>query len=196
MNGSLPINIDELLHGKSVEWERLEFKAGWNPLDTLQTLPAFANDFHNLGGGYVIIGVEEKDGQPILPPKGLKPGEVEKIQKELLNLGSSAIRPSYHPIAVPYTTQGRQILVLWALGGPRRPYKAKLSQGKNAKEFGYFIRKGSSTVRARGTDETELLSLAATVPFDDRFNQQAKIEDLSRDLMLKYLERVDSDLAE
>ena len=27
----LPINIHELLRGKSVEWERLEFKEGWNP---------------------------------------------------------------------------------------------------------------------------------------------------------------------
>ena len=50
---SLPININDLLHGKSVEWERLEFKQGWNPLDTLHTLCAFANDFHNLGGDYI-----------------------------------------------------------------------------------------------------------------------------------------------
>jgi hypothetical protein len=49
----LPINIDDLLHGRSVEWERLEFKRGWNPLDVLHTACAFANDFHNLGGGYI-----------------------------------------------------------------------------------------------------------------------------------------------
>ena len=29
---NLPININVLIHGKSVEWERLEFKTGWNPL--------------------------------------------------------------------------------------------------------------------------------------------------------------------
>lgn len=28
---ALPINIDELLKGKTVEWERLDFKRGWNP---------------------------------------------------------------------------------------------------------------------------------------------------------------------
>ncbi len=66
----LPININDLLHGKAVEWERLEFKQGWNPLDTLHTLCAFANDFHNLGGGYVVVGVAEKHGQPVLPPVG------------------------------------------------------------------------------------------------------------------------------
>ena len=56
----LPINIESLLHGKAVEWERLEFKAGWDPLAVLHTICAFANDFHNLGGGYIIVGVASK----------------------------------------------------------------------------------------------------------------------------------------
>jgi len=33
----LPININDLLHGKPVEWERLEFKEGWNPEAVLHT---------------------------------------------------------------------------------------------------------------------------------------------------------------
>ncbi len=196
MNSLLPINVNDLLHGKSVEWERLEFKKGWNPLAIMQTLSAFANDFHNLGGGYVIIGVEEKDGRPILPPQGLKTEEIDKIQKELLNLGNSVIQPTYYPIAVPCEVQGRQVLILWAMGGSSRPYKAKLSLGKGGQGFAHFIRKGSTTVRARGDDERELMSLASRVPFDDRFNSQAKVEDLSTDLMKNYLERVGSDLAD
>jgi ATP-dependent DNA helicase RecG len=27
----LPVNIPDLIHGRTVEWERLEFKKGWNP---------------------------------------------------------------------------------------------------------------------------------------------------------------------
>ena len=50
---ALPISINELLHGNTVEWERIEFKEGWNPEDILHTMCAFANDFHNLGGGYI-----------------------------------------------------------------------------------------------------------------------------------------------
>lgn len=192
---SLPININDLLRGKPVEWERLEFKAGWNPEEVLHTLCAFANDIHNLGGGYIIIGIEENNGRPVLPPVGLDGAQIDSIQKELLNLGYSAIAPYYHPIAVPVEIEGRHVLVLWALGGPTRPYKAKRSLAKDSKEYAYYIRKGSSTVRARGADESELMSLAATVPFDDRFNQQAKIEDLSRDLMQEYLHQVGSDLA-
>lgn len=190
----LPVNINDLLMGKPVEWERLEFKADWNPEDILHTLCAFANDFHNLGGGYIIIGIAEENGRPVLPPVGIDSARIDGIQKELLGLGFNAIIPYYHPLVVPVEIEGRHILVLWALGGQTRPYKAKRTLAKDSKDYAYFIRKGSSTIRARGADETELISLTATVPFDDRFNQQAKIEDLSRDLMLDYLRLVGSDL--
>ena len=191
---SLPINIHDLLQGKPVEWERLEFKEGWNPEAVLHTLCAFANDIHNLGGGYILIGIAEHDGRPVLPPVGLDPAQLDAIQKELLNLFFNVVAP-YHPIAVPVEIDGRSVLVLWALGGPTRPYKAKVSLSKDSKEYAYYIRKHSSTIRAKGPDEAELLSLAATVPFDDRFNPQAKVEDLSRELMQDYLNQVGSDLA-
>ncbi len=55
--------------------------------------------------------------------------------------------------------------------------------GKDSRGYAYYIRKGSSTIRAKGADETGLMSLAATVPHDDRINQQAKVENLSRELM-------------
>ncbi len=112
-----------------------------------------------------MIGVEEEYGRPKLPPVGLNPTSLDRIQKELLNLGQTAIQPSYTPVIVPYEIDGRSILVLWAPGGQTRPYRAKTILGKNQRNYAWFIRKGSSTVRARGEDEAELLSLAATVPF-------------------------------
>ena len=99
----LPISIESLLHGQSVEWERLEFKKGWNPQAVLHTICAFANDFHNLGGGYIVVGIEEQDGRPQLPPVGLNPNQLDAIQKEILRLGHNAIQPSYHPRSVPVT---------------------------------------------------------------------------------------------
>lgn len=47
---ALPINIDNLIHGKIIESERIEFKANWNPKPILHTMCAFANDMHNWGG--------------------------------------------------------------------------------------------------------------------------------------------------
>ena len=49
-------------------------------------------------------------------------------------------------------------------------------------------------MRATGQDERELLSLAATVPFDDRYRQNASLDDLSFRLIQQYLQDVGSDL--
>jgi ATP-dependent DNA helicase RecG len=191
---ALPININDLLHGRSVEWERLEFKEGWNPEDVLHSICAFANDFHNLGGGYIIIGVKELQGQPVLPPAGIAPSSIDDIQKEILNFGYSAIQPQYHPVVVPHPMDDRTILVIWAPGGQQRPYKAKQTLAKDEQRYRYYIRQNSSTVVAQGDYETELLSLAAQIPFDDRINQRATIDELDRYRMIAFLAEVGSDL--
>jgi ATP-dependent DNA helicase RecG len=191
---NLPININDLLTARTVEWERLEFKAGWNPEKILRILCALANDFHNLGGGYIIVGVDEDDGRPVLPPVGLPAGRLDAIQKGIIELGYRMV-PYYHPIIAPCEIYGKHLLVLWAIGGQTRPYKAPVSLAGGEREFAYYIRKGSVTVKATPQDERELLTLAATVPFDDRMNQQARVEDLSRDLIQEYLHHVKSDLA-
>ena len=192
---TLPMNINQLLHGKAVEWERLEFKSGWNPEVILRSICAFANDFHNLGGGYIIVGIEERDGQPILPPKGINPNKIDAIQKELLALGHNAIMPNYHPIVFPVEVQEKTILVIWVPGGMTRPYKAKVTLAKGQKDYAYYIRKNSSSVVAKGADEQEHVSLAATVPFDDRYNQKSRIEELDIGLIKNFLEDVGSSLA-
>ena len=61
----LPINLEELLRLRTVESERIEYKAGWNPDAIIKMVCAFANDFENLGGGYVVIGQDcDDNGQP------------------------------------------------------------------------------------------------------------------------------------
>lgn len=68
---ALPINIEELLSGRVVETERLEFKEGWNPQAVLHTMCAFANDVNNWGGGYFVIGIEENKVGSAYSLKGL-----------------------------------------------------------------------------------------------------------------------------
>lgn len=192
----LPISIDDVLRGKSIEWERLEYKKGWNPQAVLHTICAFANDFHNLGGGYIVIGVENRNGRPVLPPKGIDPDKIDDIQKAILELGHSSVRPMYHPLSTPCQVDGKWILVIWVPGGGTRPYKAKVSLSAQENEWAYYIRKQSSTVLARGADEQELIGLTATVPFDDRYNQQASVDDLSSHLIEQFLREVGSELAD
>ena len=56
MTTKLPINLTNLLQQRTIESERVEYKAGWNPESVIHTLSACANDFHDLGGGYVVVG--------------------------------------------------------------------------------------------------------------------------------------------
>ena len=48
MTGKLPINVNHLLRQRTIESERIENKAGWNPQRELHAICAFANDFHQV----------------------------------------------------------------------------------------------------------------------------------------------------
>jgi ATP-dependent DNA helicase RecG len=194
MPSKLPINLEDLLRQRTVEGDRIEYKAGWNPDATIRTLCAFANDFENLGGGYVIIGQDcDEHGQPIFPPVGVPNNQLDKIQKELL-AACNLIQPGYFPILCIETIEGKNLIVLWAPGGQNRPYKAPKEVTAKHRVNHYYIRRYSSTIEARGEDERELLSLTATVPFDDRLCQKASVEDLRLPLIQAYLKEVGSGL--
>jgi ATP-dependent DNA helicase RecG len=196
MTNKLPINLEDLLRQRTVEGERIEYKAGWNPDAILRTVCAFANDFENLGGGYVVIGQDcDDNGLPIFPPKGLPANKLDKIQQELLQ-ACNLIQPPYFPILSVEKVEGQNLIVLWVPGGQTRPYKVPKAVTAKKKEYRYYIRRYSSTVEAKGEDERELISLTATVPFDDRFNQTAKVKDLSNRLMEEFLREVGSELAD
>ncbi len=196
MSTKLPINLTDLLRQRTVEGERIEYKAGWNPDAIIRTVCAFANDFENLGGGYVVIGQDcDANGQPVFPPVGLADNQLDKIQQELL-AACQLIQPLYFPVLSIEEVEGGKLIVLWAPGGQNRPYKAPEAVTANKKTWRYYIRRYSSTVEAKGETEQELLSLAARVPFDDRYNQSARIDDLSKPLMQAFLQEVGSALAE
>jgi len=196
MPSKLPLNINDLLRQRTVEGDRIEYKAGWNPDAVIKTLCAFANDFENLGGGYVVIGQDcDSDGPPIFPPVGLNSNQLDPIQRELLQY-CNQIQPTYFPILSVEQVEGRNLIVLWAPGGLNRPYKAPRAVTAKTKEYHYYIRRYSSTVevKPKSEDEQELLRLTATVPFDDRQFQRAEPEDLRLPMIQSYLKEVGSDL--
>ena len=106
------------------------------------------------------------------------------------------IQPPYFPILSVEDYGGKKLIVLWAPGGQNRPYKAPQAVTAEHKTYHYYIRRYASTIEARGEAEHELLSLAATVPFDDRYNQFASLGDLSSRLIEDFLREVGSALAE
>ncbi|WP_197037195.1 KTSC domain-containing protein [Flavobacterium sp. ZB4P23] len=194
---ALPINIDELLHGNTVEWDRIELKKGWNPEDIIHSLCAYANDINNWDGGYLIIGVEEDNGKAKLPPIGLQVQELDAIQKKLIELAHK-LSPVYIPVFQPYLINEIHILVVFAPAGDNRPYKAPISLSEKRTERAMYIKRGSKTVKVKdgSDDERRLIELTARIPFDDRINQTAKLNDLNLRLIQNYLKEVMSSLYE
>ena len=55
----LELDLEDLLNKRKIKSDRIEFKASWNPDDIYRSICAFANDYNNDGGGYIVVGVEE-----------------------------------------------------------------------------------------------------------------------------------------
>jgi len=195
----LPINIKELIEQRLVENTRVEYKSGWNPEPVIHTICAFANDIDNWGGGYIVLGIEEENGMPCLPVKGLNKKEIDEINKDLLQK-CNMIEPRYIPIVEQTQYGGREIMIIWVPGGSDRPYKCPVgfpADGKTKKtEKVHYIRKMTNTIRANENETRELFSLASDVPFDDRVNWNTGMEKLRPPLISNFLYEVGSDLYE
>ncbi len=189
----LPVSVESLLEGRVVESSRLEYKAGWNPAECIRTICAFANDIDDQDGGYIVIGVEEDGGRPVLPPKGAPLESIDAIEKDLLNK-CHFIEPFYYPRVEVCPYQGVNLMVLWVPAGGGRPYKASKDVFKNQGTKVFYIRRGSNTVEADGDSLRELFDRSSRIPFDDRENPFASVDDLDRDLMREHLKSVGSSL--
>lgn len=145
----------------------------------------------------MVIGVEEENGKAKLPPIGLDVQELDAIQKKLIELAYK-LSPVYVPVFQPYFINEKHILIVFAPAGDNRPYKAPVSLSEKKTERAMYIKRGSTTVKVKESsdDERRLIELTARIPFDDRINQVAKLDDLNLRLMQNYLKEVMSALYE
>lgn len=197
MISTLTIQLDALLHLRGVESSRVEFKATWSEptaAQVLKTLCAFANDLHNLNGGYIILGVAEENGVAVLPPKGIPPAELDRIQKEIRGR-CERLEPKYQPVFSPEIVDGRDVLVLWAPASDQRPHQAPESLEKGASYY-YYVREGSESVKAKGRVLDQLLQHAAKVPFDDRRALGVPLEKVRESRVREFLTDIQSALVE
>ena len=198
MSKILPINLEDLLYCRGVESERVEFKASWDPKTTgfqvLKTICAFANDLHNLNGGYVVIGVGESEGQAVLPPSGLSSEEIESAQK-WINGHCTRLNPTYHPVLSPEVIDDRRVLVVWVPASETR--SAHRAPEKDGGPWRYWVRLGPETVDAEKRGQLPALMEKSTrVPWDDRRAHDAQIEDLRESKMREFLRDIRSELLE
>ncbi len=191
---SLPINVNDLILERIVESNRLDYKKGFEPNSIIHSICAFANDIDNTGGGYIIIGIEDDNGRPKLPIIGIMEEKVDKILKDLIGY-CNQIEPRYLPIVEPVKFQNKTIIVIWCPAGYGRPYKASEDVFTKSNKY-YYIRKMNSSLRAKHEEERELFYISEDIPFDDRPNLAANIDDIDVSLLRKHLYDSNSDLYE
>ncbi len=194
---ALAINIENLLSKQKIESNRIEFKKGWNPASIYHSVCAFANDFDDLGGGYIVVGVDTDDntGMAIRPVEGVPVEKIDGILQEMVGFNNK-MAPYYMPRTSVEEVDGNQVLVIWCPAGINRPYSVpeNVTAKSGSKEY-FYIRSGTSSIIAKGEVLDELRELASRVPFDERGNPDIKLEDISTLLLREYLVKVGSKLA-
>ena len=194
----LPIAVDTLLRGGTIETERIEFKRVWNPEKVLHTICAFANDIGDIGGGYIVIGVGDEEGRQgeIV---GVQKADVPRIERDFIRCCNMImIEPRYVPQFNEVEYEGKTLIVIWAFSDISRPFKCPVSIGSNKKseaERAYYIRRASHTVRANHDEEIRLGWLSSKATFDDLINSQGTLDDVRLPLIEEYLARVGGSLA-
>lgn len=192
---ALPINIEDLLNKNKIETNRIEFKKGWNPDEIFHTICAFATDFENMGGGYILVGVEQdENGIAKRPVSGLPIESIDGIQKKIINY-ENKISPRYITKVSAEEIDGHHILVIWVPAGLDRPYSVPENVTVKKSPSKYYIRSKSSTIEAKGEILEQVRELANKVPFDERGNLTATIDDISLVLVYEHLRSVKSELA-
>ena len=128
---ALAININDLLNKQKIESNRIEFKKGWNPGSIYHSICAFANDFDDLGGGYIIVGVDtdDKTGVAIRPVEG-----IDNILQEMVGYNNK-MAPYYLPRTSVEEVDDKQLIVIWCPAGSCRPYSVPVNvTAKGTKE--------------------------------------------------------------
>lgn len=180
-----------------VESERIEFKADWDSKtvgpQVLRTICAFANDYYEVNGGYVVLGVEEKNERAVLPPRGLSDESLQAARK-WIRANCRRLDPPYTPVISAEEVAGRRILVVWVPASLIRPHRAPAMRRQPSR---FWVRLGAETVDAeqRGDLLRNLIALTARVPWDDRPAHGARVSDISLAAVREHLSAVDSGLS-
>lgn len=193
---ALAINIEDLLQKQKIESNRIEFKKGWNPQSIYHSVCAFANDIDDLGGGYILVGVDIDDnGVAVRPVEGFPVERIDGILQEMVGYNNK-MSPYYMPRTSVEEVDGRLVLVIWCPAGVNRPYSVPENvTAKNITKECFYVRCGTSSIVAKGDVLDELREMAGRVPFDERGNPDIRIEDISMVLLRDHLVKVGSRLA-
>jgi ATP-dependent DNA helicase RecG len=183
------IDLSELSKRES---ERVEWKENVADIENvIKTAVAFANDYSNLGGGYIICGAKEaKDehGFQKLIQTGLTSERLKEIEGKVL----ADLRDKTFPPIVALTeeipvTEEKRILVFII---PATSYAHNYRAGSKDTST-YYVRIGRETREARNGILRELLVKKNQIEhWDKRINSNASIDDIDLLSLREYLKEM------
>lgn len=183
------IDLKELA---SRESEQVEWKENVADVeDVARTIAAFANDYSNLGGGYVVCGAREsKDehGFQKMEIPGLTASHLKEIEGRVLALCREKIEPPLTPLLeeLPASTEERRILVfIVPATGNAHSFRTSDDSGK------FYIRISRETREARNGILRELfVRKRVQEPWDRRCHPAATIDDIDLLALREVMKRV------
>lgn len=188
-NGETTIDLGNLLVRESEQVEWKENVADTD--DVVATLCAFANDWSNLGGGYVVCGAEEvKDehGFPSVAVKGLEAARLKEIEGKVLAGCRDRVSPSIVPLVHEILTDdpSRRILVFVMPADPKvHTFRRGSDSGK------HYVRISRETREARdGILRSLLVRKNEIEPWDRRVCANATTNDLDLVALRDALQRM------
>jgi predicted HTH transcriptional regulator len=172
-----PIDLNELARPESEQTEWKENVADID--DVVETLSAFANDLHNLGGGYVVCGAKEaKDdhGFPRLVRAGLTASRLKEVEGTVLARARERISPPITPLVEELETDDPQRRIL-VFVQPATGAAHSFRRGSEGAK--HFVRVSRSTIEARNGVLRDLLVRKGSLePWDRRPCPEATEADL------------------
>lgn len=188
-NVNVPIDLDNLLVRESEQVEWKENVADTD--DVVATLSAFANDWSNLGGGYVVCGAKEtKDahGFPSVEIKGLTADRLKEVEGRVLTGCRDRVSPSIAPLVHEVSTDNlaHRVLVFVMAATPKaHMFRRGTESGK------HYVRISRETREARNGILRELLVRKNEIePWDRRVCSSATTNDLDLVALRDALQRM------
>ncbi len=173
MNHHLDLKELSTRENEQVEWKRNVADIE----DLLRTVTAFANDYQNMGGGYIVCGAEElrdEHGFPRVENIGLTASRFKEIEGKLMSDARAKIDPPVTPIVeeLPGSIDGQRVLVFIIPASPH-PHSYRASGSDTSR---YYVRLSRETVEARNGILRELLVRKQAIePWDKRPNPDATL---------------------
>ena len=161
------IDLDQLAARES---EQVEWKENVADIDdVVATLSAFANDFANLGGGYVVCGaaeVKDENGFASITRAGLTAARLHELEGKVLTRCRERVSPPIIPLVdeLPGLDPSRRILV-FTQPATSHAHTFRFQEGPSR----HYIRASRSTIVARNGVFRELMVRKGDLePWDHR----------------------------